>query len=165
MSESYVKLKSEIVKKLIFLSVIVLLSLRVVAQETKNEMVLGLRVNPSITWNQNAAPEAGFSLNVENGYTLNNAYLSIGYSPVNNVIYSFNEYWITSFKSRIPVAVVGVLGNDFHKNESFWQAGIDIGLNKGKAMAALLIGSNFSKYEPAFQLSFTIPFDLSLTKW
>jgi len=57
------------------------------------------------------------------------------------------------------------LGNDFKINEVFWQAGIDIGLNHGKAMAALLIGSNFSKYEPSFQLSFTIPFDLSLHKW
>jgi hypothetical protein len=148
-------------KKIIFLLMIVLLSLRVVAQETKNEIVLGLRVNPSITWNQNAAPEAGFSLNIENGYTLNHTYLSIGYSPVNNVIYTFNEHWLTSF----PIAVVGVLGNDFKNNEAFWQAGIDVGLNQEKAMATLLIGSNFSKYEPSFQLSFTIPFDLSLKKW
>ena len=153
-------------KKLIFLLVIIVFSFNgLKAQETKNEIVLGLRVNPSITWNQNSAPEAGFSLNVENGYTLNHTYLSIGYSPVNNVIYTFNEHWLTSFESKIPLAVVGVLGNDFKNNEAFWQAGIDVGLNKGKAMAALLIGSNFSKYEPAFQLSFTIPFDLSLKKW
>jgi len=79
-------------KKLLLLLVIFAFSFSEVMAQEKNEMVLGLRFNPSITWNQGSTPEAGISLNIEHGYILNHTYLSLGYSPVNNVLYSFNEY-------------------------------------------------------------------------
>jgi len=62
-------------------------------------------------------------------------YLSVGYTPYLNSVYSFNEYWFIPFSKPLPISVVISAEYMIDNNKFLLQGGPNIKLKGGNIFA------------------------------
>lgn len=163
-------------KNLIFLSIIVAIiffattvsaqstETKIAEPTTNNSFVLGVRINPYVSWSSGEAVE-GISLHIESGYTFKKMYWAIGYTPANKNLYSFNSYSITGLDSKIPFNIVGIIGQNLETGKTNWRIGPSFKLKDGLVSAHVLIAGDFAGKNPFWILSIALPVNLPPWKW
>ncbi|MAT59425.1 MAG: hypothetical protein CMF23_15745 [Ignavibacteriae bacterium] len=107
------------------------------AQEAENyKIIMGVRLNPLVIYDFEGGRKELFRLHAEVGALLNKrTYLSAGYTPFTNSIYSFNEYWFISFDNPLPISAVISAEYMFDSEKFILQGGPNFKLNGGNVFA------------------------------
>jgi hypothetical protein len=144
-------------KKIVVLLILSLsFSKMLFAQESSFMVITGLRVNPMVVIDSDGNRQEFTRLHTEIGTLLNQKiYLSVGYTPFVNSIFTFNEYWFLDFKSSLPISVVGILEHNFDKDKSFYNLGFNFKLKNGNGI--VMVGSQFEKFDPIYKVGAFIP--------
>ena len=128
------------------------------------QLVGGLRLNPSVSYNEEGR-SAGFAMHAEIGVSYNSKwYYALGYTPINNSVYSFNQYWITDFKKKIPFAPTLIAVYNVPDKQSSAALGFNVAFNGGKHFGGLFISSPFNKWDLSLILSAVVPLNLTFYK-
>lgn len=126
------------------------------AQESSFILKSGLRINPMVVIDSDGNKTEFTRLHTEIGSLLNqNVYLSVGYTPFVNSMYTFNEYWFLGFDSSLPISVVSILEHNFDKKKSFYNVGFNFKLNNGNGI--VMVGSQFENFDPIYKIGAFIP--------
>jgi len=132
-----------------------------VAQEPSFVFVTGMRINPMVVIDSNGNKMEFTRLHTEVGTLLNQKiYLSVGYTPFVNNVFTFNEYWFSGFKNRLPVSIVGTLEHNFDNDKSFYNLGFNFKLKNGNGI--VMVGSQFVKFDPIYKIGAFIPLSFVL---
>ncbi len=100
------------------------------------KIIAGVRLNPLIVYNLEGGREEYFRLHAEVGALLKKrTYLSVGYTPYLNSVYSFNEYWFIPFSKPLPISVVISAEYMIDNNKFLLQGGPNIKLKGGNIFA------------------------------
>ena len=124
--------------KIFFGAIMFILSLNSIsAQEAENYKIIGgVRLNPLLVYDFEGGREEFFRLHTEIGALLKKrTYLSIGYTPYINSIYSFNEYWFIPFDKPLPISAVISAEYMIDDNKFVLQGGPNFKLKGGNVFA------------------------------
>lgn len=126
------------------------------AQESTFILKGGLRINPMVVIDSHGNKKEFTRLHTEIGSLLKqNIYLSVGYTPFVNGVYTFNEYWFLGFDSSLPISVVGILEHNFDKKKTFYNVGFNFKFNNGNGI--VMVGSQFESFDPIYKIGAFIP--------
>lgn len=126
------------------------------AQENSFILKGGMRINPMVVIDSDGNRQEFTRLHSEIGTLLNQRiYLSAGYTPFLNSVFTFNEYWFLGFDSALPVSVVGILEHNFDKEKSFYNVGFNFKFKNGNGI--VMVGSQFEDFDPIFKIGAFIP--------
>ena len=133
------------------------------AQESSFMVITGLRVNPMVVIDSDGNRKEFTRLHTEIGTLLNQKiYLSAGYTPFVNSVFTFNEYWFLDFKSSLPISVVGIMEHSFDNDKSYYNLGFNFKLKNGNGI--VMVGSQFEKFDPIYKVGAFIPLSWILYK-
>jgi len=146
-------------KGLVFL-IFFLFVINTQCQENKDSakflLVGGLRIFPFFTTDFNDFKAEFVRVNLEVGGLINQRiYTSIGYTPIANTIYSFNEYWFVGLHRKNPVSAVVEV--DYSPNTGTFVYNIGLGFQKGFANAKILMYSDFAEFNPRLKIGVIFP--------
>lgn len=131
------------------------------AQESTFMVVTGMRINPMVVIDSDGNRQEFTRLHTEVGTLLNQKfYLSVGYTPFVNSVFTFNEYWFSGFKNRLPVSIVGILEHNFDNDKSFYNIGFNFKLKNGNGI--VMVASQFEKFDPIYKIGAFIPLSFVL---
>lgn len=148
-------------KAALLIFVTILLSNRAFSQEPSLIVISGMRINPMVVYDSEGNRTEFTRIHTEVGTLLNQkVYLSVGYTPFVNSIFTFNEYWFSGFKNRLPVSIVGFLEYNFDKEKSFYNVGFNFKFKNGNGI--VMIGSQFDTFDPAYKIGAFIPLSFVL---
>ena len=149
-------------KKLLLVFMLLFVTSNVsVAQDPSFVVLVGLRINPMFVIDSHGNKKVFTRIHTEVGTLLNQkVYLSVGYTPFVNTIFTFNEYWFSGFKNRLPVSIVGILEHNFDNDKSFYNIGFNFKLKNGHAI--LMAGSQFESFDPIYKVGAFIPLSFVL---
>ncbi len=107
------------------------------SQEAENyKIIAGARLNPLIIYNFEGGREEFFRLHAEIGALLKKrTYISFGYTPFMNSVYSFNEYWFIPFNKPLPISAVISAEYMIDDNKFILQGGPNFKLMGGNIFA------------------------------
>lgn len=131
------------------------------AQESPFLLVTGMRINPMVVIDSDGNKMEFTRLHTEIGTLLNQKiYLSVGYTPFVNSVFTFNEYWFSGFKNRLPVSIVGILEHNFNNEKSFYNVGFNFKFKNGNGI--VMVGSQFEQFDPIYKIGAFIPLSFVL---
>ena len=122
----------------LFFSLILLISFSSLrSQDMENyKIIAGVRLNPLIVYNFEGGREEFFRLHAEVGALLKKrTYISFGYTPFMNSVYSFNEYWFIPFNKPLPISAVISAEYMIDNNKFIFQTGPNFKLKGGNVFA------------------------------
>jgi hypothetical protein len=126
------------------------------AQESNFKLIGGMRINPMVVIDSKGIKTEFTRLHTEIGAMVKKRiYLSAGYTPFVNGVYTFNEYWFSGFKNRLPVSLVGILEHNFDSEKSFYNLGFNFKLENGNWI--VMVGSQFEKFDPIYKIGAFVP--------
>ncbi|VAX25552.1 hypothetical protein MNBD_IGNAVI01-3049 [hydrothermal vent metagenome] len=123
--------------KVLFIITVLMSFSSIHSQETENyKIIAGVRLNPLIVYNLEGGREEFFRLHAEIGALLKKrTYISVGYTPFMNSVYSFNEYWFIPFDKPLPISAVISAEYMIDNNKLILQGGPNIKLMGGNVFA------------------------------
>lgn len=151
--------------KAIFPVIMFLLSVEAInAQENKNyKLLMGVRLNPLVIYDFEGGRKELFRLHAEVGALLNERiYISAGYTPFTNSIYSFNEYWFIPFDKPLPVSAVISTEYMFDDEKLILQGGPNFKFNGGNGFLFLFTPAD--KIDWGLKVGVFIPINIILGK-
>lgn len=79
-----------------------------------------MRINPMVVIDSDGNTMEFTRLHSEIGTLLNQKnYLSVGYTQFVNSVFTFNGYWFSVFKNRLPMSIVGIIEHNFDNEKWF----------------------------------------------
>lgn len=147
-------------KRVVFLFMFIVLGSTINAQQkhdtAKIIIVGGLRIFPFFTTDFNDFKAEYVRVNIEVGSLINQKfYVSLGYTPIGNSYYTFEEYWFIGLDRKNPVAVVGEI--DYCPNTGRFVYNLGFGFQKGFANAKVLMYSGFGEFKPRLKIGVIFP--------
>lgn len=129
--------KSKILFKVLTIFLIAFSSIN--AQEKENlKIIAGIRVNPLVIYDFEGGRKEFVRLHGEIGALINKrTYLSVGYTPFTNSIYSFNEYWFIPMDKLLPISAVISAEYMFDEDKFILQGGPNIKFTGGNGFIFL----------------------------
>jgi hypothetical protein len=128
-------------KKIPFVLVFLLISGFTHSQDIDKKpykIIAGARVNPLVMYDFQGNRSEAVRLHGEIGVMWNKRwYFSAGYTPFMNSFYTFNEYWFSGMKNKIPVSLVASAEYMVDKDKYILQGGPNIKLKGGNVFAFL----------------------------
>jgi len=123
--------------KVLFAFVVIMSFSSIHSQEAENyKIIAGVRLNPLIIYNLEGGREEFFRLHAEVGALLKKrTYISVGYTPYLNSVYSFNEYWFIPFDKPLPISAVISAEYMIDNNKFILQGGPNLKLMGGNIFA------------------------------
>jgi len=123
--------------KTLFVLVVLISFSSVLSQEGENYKIMaGVRLNPLLVYNLEGGREEFFRLHAEVGALLKKrTYISVGYTPYVNSVYSFNEYWFIPFDKPLPISAVISAEYMIDDNKFILQGGPNFKLMGGNVFA------------------------------
>ena len=148
---------------LLFVIVTVIWSNRIFSQEPSLVVIGGMRINPMVVYNSKGDRFEFTRVHTEIGALKNkNTFVSIGYTPFVNSIYTFNEYWFFDLNSPRPISLVSVIEYNFDNDKAFYNFGFNFKFKGGNGI--ILWGSRFEAFDPMLKVGAFLPMSWVLFK-
>lgn len=135
----------------------------VLSQESSLVVIGGMRINPMVVYDFKGNRTEFTRIHTEIGALKNKkAFVSVGYTPFINSIYTFNEYWFFDLNSTRPISFVSVLEYNFDNDRAFYNFGFNFKFKGGNGI--ILWGSRFDTFDPALKIGAFLPMSWVLYK-
>ena len=133
------------------------------AQEPSLIVIGGMRINPMVVYDSEGNRSEFTRIHTEIGALKNkNTFVSVGYTPFLNSVYTFNEYWFFDLNSPRPISLVSVIEYNFDNDKAFYNFGFNLKFKGGNGI--ILWGSRFDAFDPMLKIGAFLPMSWVLYK-
>jgi hypothetical protein len=132
-------------------------------EKEKYRLITGIRVNPLVIYNFDGTRKEFVRIHGEIGTLINKqTYLSVGYTPFTNSVYTFNEYWMIPLDKPFPISAVISAEYLFDNKKLVLQGGPNFKFKGGNGFIFLFTPAN--EIDWGLKVGVFIPINVTISR-